>query len=159
MRVIFGIPYSMGILPMPINLPFAGRIGFYMDTIALGLLIWSVIESRCIDKSFYTDKKVSDMFEVAEIKIMDQDDHELSDILKVVLACAGEATVICFAEEYEEHNAMVLEPIELDETCVFIVEKSADTDLWHDVEDDAVRSEILQKYMESNRPDCMEVVE
>lgn len=31
--------------------------------------------------------------------------------------------------------------------------------LWHDVEDDTVRSEILQKYMENNRPDCMEVVE
>lgn len=161
MRVIFGIPYSMGIIPMPINLPFAGKIGFYMDTIALGLLIWSVIESRRIDKSFYADKKVCDMFEVAEIKIMDQDedDVELSDLFKVVLACAGDDTVICFAEEYEEHNAMVLEPIDLDETCVFIVEKSADTDLWHDVEDNAVRSEILQKHMESNRPDCMEVVE
>lgn len=68
-------------------------------------------------------------------------------------------TVICFAEEYKEHNVMVLRPIDLDETCVLIVEKSADTDLWHDVEDDTVRSEILQKYMENNRPDCMEVVE
>lgn len=56
-------------------------------------------------------------------------------------------------------NVMVLRPIDLDETCVLIVEKSADTDLWHDVEDDTVRSEILQKYMENNRPDCMEVVE
>lgn len=73
--------------------------------------------------------------------------------------CAEEATVICFAEEYKEHNVMVLRPIDLDETCVLIVEKSADTDLWHDVEDDTVRSEILQKYMENNRPDCMEVVE
>ena len=148
---------------MPINLPFAGRIGFYMDTIALGLLIWSVIESKSIDESFYADKKISDMFEVAEIKIVDQDeDEDEGDFLKlckVVLARVGEASVLCFVEEYEEHNALVLESIDLDETCVIIVEKSADTDLWHDVEDDAVRSEILQRYMESNRPDCMEVIE
>lgn len=163
LRVIFGIPYSMGVLPMPINLPFAGKIGFYMDTIALGLLIWSVIESKSIDESFYADKKISDMFEGAEIKIVDQDeDEDEGDFLKlckVVIARVGEASVLCFVEEYEEHNALVLEPIDLDETCVFIVEKSADTDLWHDVEDEAVRSEILQRYMESNRPDCMEVIE
>ena len=156
MRVIWGIPYSIGVLPMPIALPFAGRIGFYMDTIALGLLIWSVIESKCIDESFYADKRVSDIFEVAEIKLMDWDED---NVFKIVLTCAEEATVICFAEEYKEHNVMVLRPIDLDETCVLIVEKSADTDLWHDVEDDTVRSEILQKYMENNRPDCMEVVE
>lgn len=154
MRVIWGIPYSIGVLPMPIALPFAGRIGFYMDTIALGLLIWSVIESKCIDESFYADKRVSDIFEVAEIKLMDWDED---NVFKIVLTCAEEATVICFAEEYKEHNVMVLRPIDLDETCVLIVEKSADTDLWHDVEDDTVRSEILQKYMENNRPDCMEV--
>ena len=156
MRVIWGIPYSIGVLPMPIALPFAGRIGFYMDTIALGLLIWSVIESKCIDESFYADKRVSDIFEVAEIKLMDWDED---NVFKIVLTCAEEATVICFSEEYKEHNVMVLRPIDLDETCVLIVEKSADTDLWHDVEDDTVRSEILQKYMENNRPDCMEVVE
>mgnify|MGYP005790369159 CR=1 FL=1 len=158
LRVLFGIPYSMGILPMPINLSFAGRIGFYMDTIALGLLIWSVIESKSIDDSFYDNKKISDMFEAAEIKIMDQNE-DLLDLFKVVMACAGETTVVCFAEEYEEHNAMVLEPIDSGENYVFIVEKSADTHLWHDIEDDSVRNEILQKYMESNRPDCMEVVE
>lgn len=151
-----GIPYSIGVLPLPIALPFAGRIGFYMDTIALGLLIWSVIESKCIDESFYADKRVSDIFEGAEIKLMDWDED---NVFKIVLTCAEEATVICFAEEYKEHNVMVLRPIDLDETCVLIVEKSADTDLWHDVEDDTVRSEILQKYMENNRPDCMEVVE
>lgn len=161
MRVVLGIPYSLGILPMPISLPFAGRIGFYMDTIALGLLIWSAIESKSIDESFYADKRVSDLFEGTEVKIMDkdEDDENLFDPLKVVGACAGETTVVCFAEEYDEHNAMVLEPINSDETSVLIVRKSADTDIWHDIEDDAVRSEILQKYMKSNRPDCMEVIE
>lgn len=161
MRIVLGIPYSLGILPMPINLPFAGRIGFYMDTIALGLLIWSVIESKSIDESFYVVKKVSDMFDGAEVKIMDKDDEEgeLLKLCKVVSACVEESSVVCFVEDYEEHNAMVLEPINSDETCVLIVEKSADTDLWHDVEDDAVISEILHKYMESNRPDCMEVIE
>lgn len=161
MRVVFGIPYSLGILPMPINLPFAGRIGFYMDTIALGLLIWSVIESKSIDESFYADKRVSDLFEGTEVKIMDkdEDDENLFELFKVVQACVGETAVICFAEEYDEHNAMVLEPIDSDENCVLIVQKSADTDIWQDIEDDTVRSEILQKYMESNRPDCMEVIE
>ena len=89
----------------------------------------------------------------------DEDDENLFDPLKVVGACAGETTVVCFAEEYDEHNAMVLEPINSDETSVLIVQKSVDTDIWHDIEDDAVRSEILQKYMKSNRPDCMEVIE
>lgn len=161
MRVVLGIPYSLGIFPMPISLPFAGRIGFYMDTIALGLLIWSAIESKSIDESFYADKRVSDLFEGTEVKIMDkdEDDENLFDPLKVVGACAGETTVVCFAEEYDEHNAMVLEPINSDETSVLIVQKSVDTDIWHDIEDDAVRSEILQKYMKSNRPDCMEVIE
>lgn len=86
-------------------------------------------------------------------------DWDKDNVFKIVLTCAEEATVICLAEEYEEHNVMVLRPIHLDETCVLIVEKSADTDLWHDVENDAVRSEILQKYMENNRPDCMEAIE
>ena len=69
MRIIWGIPYSMGIIAMPITLPFAGKIGLYMDTIALGLLIWSVFESRYIDKNFYKNRKISDMFEETEVKI------------------------------------------------------------------------------------------
>lgn len=84
---------------------------------------------------------------------------KLPNIWLIELAAIEIITVICLAEEYEEHNVMVLRPIHLDETCVLIVEKSADTDLWHDVENDAVRSEILQKYMENNRPDCMEAIE
>ena len=45
-RVLVGIPYSLGILPLPIGLPFAGETSLYMDTIAFALLIWCWRENK-----------------------------------------------------------------------------------------------------------------
>ena len=98
MRIIWGIPYSMGIIAMPITLPFAGKIGLYMDTIALGLLIWSVFESRYIDKNFYKNRKISDMFEEIEVKIENQETEDLFELFEVVTVCSGDATLLCSAE-------------------------------------------------------------
>lgn len=159
MRIIWGIPYSMGIIAMPITLPFAGKIGLYMDTIALGLLIWSVFESRYIDKNFYKNRKISDMFEETEVKIESQETEDLFEPFEFVTVCSGDATLLCSAEEDEKHNALVLEPLETDDACVLIVERVADTEMWHDVEDEAIRNEILRNYTKNNRPDCMEVIE
>lgn len=159
MRIIWGIPYSMGIIAMPITLPFAGKIGLYMDTIALGLLIWSVFESRYIDKNFYKNRKISDMFEEIEVKIENQETEDLFELFEVVTVCSGDATLLCSAEEDEKYNALVLESLETDDACVLIVERVADTEMWHDVEDEAIRNEILRNYTKNNRPDCMEVIE
>lgn len=159
MRIIWGIPYSMGIIAMPITLPFAGKIGLYMDTIALGLLIWSVFESRYIDKNFYKNRKISDMSEETEVKIESQETEDLFEPFEFVTVCSGDATLLCSAEEDEKHNALVLEPLETDDACVLIVERVADTEMWHDVEDEAIRNEILRNYTKNNRPDCMEVIE
>lgn len=159
MRIIWGIPYSMGIIAMPITLPFAGKIGLYMDTIALGLLIWSVFESRYIDKNFYKNRKISDMFEEIEVKIEDQETEDHFELFEFVTVCSGDATLLCSAEEDEKYNALVLEPLETDDACVLIVERVADTEMWHDVEDEAIRNEILRNYTKNNRPDCMEVIE
>lgn len=159
MRIIWGIPYSMGIIAMPITLPFAGKIGLYMDTIALGLLIWSVFESRYIDKNFYKNRKISDMFEETEVKIEYQETEDLFEPFEVVTVYSGDATLLCSAEEDEKHNALVLEPLETDDACVLIVERVADTEMWNDVEDEVIRNEILRNYTKNNRPDCMEVIE
>lgn len=159
MRIIWGIPYSMGIIAMPITLPFAGKIGLYMDTIAFGLLIWSVFEARHIDKNFYKNRKIFDMFEKTEVKIEDQGIEDFFELYEVVKVCSGDVALLCSAEEDEQHNALVLEPLETDDACVFIVERVADAEMWHDVEDEAIRSAILRNYTKNNRPDCMEVIE
>lgn len=159
MRIIGGIPYSMGIIALPICLPFAGEIGLYMDTIALGLLIWSVFESRKIDKNFYVDRKLSDMFEGDEVKVEYQEEENFFELYEVVQIRSGETTLLCCSEEDEKYNAMVLKPLATDEAYVFIVERVANTERWHDVEDNFVRKEILQNYIKNNRPDCMEVIE
>ena len=159
MRIIWGIPYSMGIIAIPITLQFAGKIGLYIDTIALGLLIWSVFESRYIDKNFYKNRKISNMFEETEVKIGYQETEDLFEPFEFVTVCSGDATLLCSAEEDEKRNALVLEPLETDDACVFIVERVADTEIWHDVEDEAIRNEIFRNYTKNNRPDCMEVIE
>lgn len=94
MRIIWGIPYSMGIIAIPITLQFAGKIGLYIDTIALGLLIWSVFESRYIDKNFYKNRKISNMFEETEVKIEDQETEDLFELYEVVRVCAGDAMLL-----------------------------------------------------------------
>ena len=118
-----------------------------------------MFESRHIDKNFYKNKKISDMFEENEVKIEDQETEDLFELYEIVKVCSSDAMLLCYAEEDEKHDALVLEPVGTDDACVFIVERAADTEMWHDVEDEVMRNEILQNYTKNNRPDCMEVVE
>ena len=99
------------------------------------------------------------MFEEIEVKIENQETEDLFELFEVVTVCSGDATLLCYAEEDEKYNALVLEPLETDDACVFIVERVADTEMWHGVEDEAIRNEILRNYTKNNRPDCMEVIE
>lgn len=158
-RIIVGIPYSMGLFPVPISLPFAGKIGFYMDTIALGLLLWSIVESKNIDKAFYKDRRISELFEGEDLLFEREEVEGRLDLFEIVQVCSGDTTLNCFVEEYEQYNALVLEPMESDEECVLIVAKGDDSEVWHDVEDDSVRKEILREYMKNNGPSYMEVIE
>lgn len=158
-RIVFGIPYNFGVLAMPISLPFAGKVGFYMDTIALGLLVWSVIEAKSIDKSLHKVRKVADVFENAEIEVEDQESEDDFGLFDVVQLHSGDSTLICYAERYEEYNALVLEPAGGDENWVLIVERDAETERWHDIEDSSIKNEVLLKYIKNNRLDCMEVIE
>lgn len=51
MRSVLGILYGFGVLAYPIHLPFAGRVGFQMDCISLGLLMFSGLENRLLDEN------------------------------------------------------------------------------------------------------------
>ena len=161
LRVILGIPYSLGIVAMPIALPFAGKIGLYMDTIALGLLIWSAYEAKKIDKSFYKDRLMGDVVGENEVQIEEEeDDDEVAfEILEMVTLTSGDYSQRCFAEKFEEGKILVLELVNSDENWVFIVERDKESGKWHDVEDAEVRAELLLTYSRNNKPDCMEVVE
>lgn len=159
MRVIWGIPYGLGVIPLPIALPFAGKIGLYMDTIALGLLLWSVFESRHIDKNFHTSLRISDVCEGTEVKVECYDEEELLDVITLAKVSSGNTEMLCVAEEDEKYDALVLDLMESDEDCVLILERVADGEMWHDVEDESIRNEILQNYMKNSRPNCMEVIE
>lgn len=159
LRIIIGVPYSCAILAMPISLPFANKISIYMDTIAFGLLVWSAIEAKTIDKSFYRERKVLDVFEETEFRVEEYGVEDDLELYKVVQISSGDRTLKCYAETYEEYNALVLEPIDCDEGWVLIVEKNEETGRWHDVEDVSIRAELLLTYIRNNKPDCMEVIE
>lgn len=158
LRVVLGIPYSLGILAMPVALPFAGEIGLYMDTIALGLLIWAAFEAEKIDKSFYKDRMVADVVGGNEVQI-EEEDETFFELLEMVRLTSGDYSQRCFAEKFDEEKILVLEPVDSDESGVFIVERHEETGKWHDVEDAAVRANLLLAYSHNNMPDCMEVVE
>ena len=162
LRVILGIPYSLGILAMPVALPFAGKIGLYMDTIALGLLIWATYEAKKIDKSFYKGRMLTDVTGENEVQVEEEDDDDeefLFEMLEIVNVMSGEYSQRCFAEKFVEGKILVLEPVNSDENWVFIAEKNEENGKWHDVEDAEVRDELLLAYSRNNMPDCMEVVE
>ena len=161
LRVLLGIPYSLGILAMPIGLPFAGKISIYMDTIALGLLIWSAYEAKKIDNSFYKDRMVSEIVGDNEIQIEREDDENeiVFEFLEMVKLTSGDYTQRCYAEKFKEDKVLVLKPVNNDKNWVFMVEKNKETGKWHDVEDTAVREELLFTYRLNNKPECMEVVE
>lgn len=158
-KIVFGIPYSLGLLPLPFSLPFAGKVGFYMDTIGLGLLIWSAIEAELIDMSFYKVRKAADVFENIEIEVGEQELEDDCALWDVVAVHSGDKSLLCYAESDEEHNAMVLQPVEGSDNWVMIVEKNAQTDRWYDIEDGSIKDEVFDKYVKNNRPDCMEVIE
>lgn len=161
LRVLLGISYGLGILAMPIGLPFAGKISIYMDTIALGLLIWSAYEAKKIDNSFYEDRMLADVFGNNEIQIEGEDDEdELAfELLEMVRITSGDYSQRCYVEKFKEDKVLVLEPVNNDESWVFMVEKDKETGKWHDIEDTTVREELLLAYCQNNKPECMEVVE
>ena len=160
LRVILGIPYSLGIVAMPIALPFAGKI-VYMDTIALGLLIWSAYEAKKIDKSFYKDRLMADVVGENEVQIEEEEDDDefVFELLEMVRLTSGEYSQRCFSEKFEDGKILVLEPVNSDENWVFIVERDEESGKWHDVEDATIRAELLLTYSYNNKPECMEVVE
>lgn len=161
LRVLLGIPYSLGILTMPVALPFAGKIGLYMDTIALGLLIWAAFEAKKIDESFYKDRLMADVAGENEVQIEEEndDDEFVFELLEMVRLTSGDYSQRCFSEKFEEGKILVLEPVDSDESWVFIVERDQETGKWHDVEDAAIRAELLLTYSHNNKPECMEVAE
>lgn len=161
LRVLLGIPYTLGVLSMPIGLPFAGKISIYMDTIALGLLIWSAYEAKKIDKSFYKGRMVAEVVGDNEIQIEEEDDEDeiVFELLEMVRITSGDYSQRCYVEKFKEDKILVLEPVNNNESWVFIVEKDEETGKWHDVEDMTVRSDLLLAYCRNNKPECMEVDE
>lgn len=161
LRVLFGIPYSLGVLAMPIGLLFSGKISIYMDTIALGLLIWSAYEAKAIDESFYVDRMMADVVDGTEVQIKEEDNEDelLFELLEVVRLTSGDYSHRFFAERFEEGRILVLVPVEMDERWVLIVERDEETGKWRDVEDRSVRAELLLTYSRNINPECMEVIE
>lgn len=158
-RVIMGIPYSFGLLAIPISLPFAGKIGIYMDTIALGLLVWSVIEGRQIDASIYKDCRVRDLFEYDDVEISEIEYDEDWGLLDLVQVRSGETVYECVAKEATKFNALVLKSIDKRDNWLLILKKDDETGKWSDVDDDESRKSVRYEFMVNNCPYCMEVIE
>ena len=96
-----------------------------------------------------------------EVQIEEEDDEDeiVFELLEIVRLTSGDYSQICFAERFEDGKILVLEPADIDENWIFIVEKDEETNGWHDVEDRNIREKLLCTYSRNNRPDCMEVVE
>lgn len=71
LQAVLGVLSSFG-FPIPTHLLFAGKKAFFMDTVALGLLIWSAIEAQRIDRSFYRQFHISDVFGNDKIEVEEQ---------------------------------------------------------------------------------------
>lgn len=152
-RILWGIPYSFGLLPFPIALPFAGEIALYMDSLSFGLLLWSAIEAYYIDQSVYEDCKITDLFKQSEIEIIEEDTEE-----DLVRARSGKKSYKCIAEEMWEYDAMVLRSVKKQNCWVLILSKDEKTGKWKDFKDDETRKLVLKKYIEKHGPDYMEVL-
>ena len=124
-------------------------------------MIWSAYEAKKIDNSFYEDRMLADVFGNNEIQIEGEDDEdELAfELLEMVRITSGDYSQRCYVEKFKEDKVLVLEPVNNDESWVFMVEKDKETGKWHDIEDTTVREELLLAYCQNNKPECMEVVE
>lgn len=157
LRVIMGIFYSFGLLAMPIALPFAGTIGIYMDTMALGILFCSAVEARRIDASICKDCRIRDLYENDHVEISEAEYGGGQGLPYLVQVRSGETAYECIAEEEPQFNVLVLMLFAKKGNWLLILEKDDETDKWHDVEDEEIRRSVRYNVMSDICPECMEV--
>ena len=149
--------YSFGLLAMPIALPFAGTIGIYMDTMALGLLFCSAVEARRIDASICKDCRIRDLYENDHVEISEAEYGGGQGLPYLVQVRSGETAYECIAEEEPQFNVLVLMLFAKKGNWLLILEKDDETDKWHDVEDEEIRRSVRYNVMSDICPECMEV--
>gem|GEM_PF-2009532 len=163
-HVIIGVPYSLGLIALPIALPFAGEISLYMDTIATGLLVWCAMENTSIRGYFYELCMTKELFDNDDIKGIDivklkadrlQMELYEREMLQIV---GGESRIDCVSELFSDFNVLVVKPVNIEDNCLFILQQGED-EKWVDVKDEEIREKVGRLFMEEYKPDCMEVLE
>lgn len=158
LRVIVGIFYSFGLLPMPIALPFAGTIGVYMDTMALGLLFCSAVEARRIDACICKDCRIRDVYESDHVEISEAEYGRGMGMPYLVQVRSGEIVYECIAEEKNQFNVLVLMLFDKNDNWLLILKKDDKTGKWYDDDDEEIRKSVRYNLMADNCPECMEVI-
>lgn len=176
LRIIIGIPYSFGLLPIPIGLPFGGDRSIIFDTIAFGLLLICAFENRRIDETKalvlvqaadvlgrtsdapdrMSSVSVTDAF--TEEEYVEQDDWLLDEDDEVVVKSA-DVSISCRAHWYEYKGRKFI-ALKVDDENKLLVLEFLDTDKsWAEVKDLDFCEALLEKYRSDNKPDCMETLE
>ena len=182
LRVIIGIPYSMGLLPIPIGLPLSGDISLYMDTMAISVLIWCFFENREIDfvlsytlmdKDEYIDEKheivvtrpkseelYMGSFDTVDECLDDVDEDDISESEDVIYK-SGNFEIPCSVQclRYSERNFGVFDPINDERTRVFVLVFCEETKMWIAVRDEKLCERIIHKSLMRYIEDCMEEAE
>ena len=169
--IVVGIPYSLGLLPVPINLPFEGRHSIIFDTAAFGLLLICAKENRIIDRI-----RLLELVEVSEVLGNISGGITIVDSLTEraytgegaglilygsdeVIVKTSEQETSCFAQkfDYRDHRYNAFNP--KDTNKLFILEFREEASAWTETDDQEACLTVLKKYKELNKPDCMEDME
>lgn len=182
LRVIIGIPYSMGLLPIPIGLPLSGSIAVYMDTIMISLLICCFFENSeidfvlsytLLDKDEYIAEKhvivvsrpnseelYMGSFDTVDECLDDVDEDDISESEDVIYK-SGNFEIPCSVQclRYLDRKFGVFDPINDEHTKVFILEFSEETNMWIAMGDEKLCERIIHKSLMRYIKDCMEEAE
>ena len=187
LRIIIGIPYSLGVLPIPIGLPMSSSLAFYMDTIAIGLLFWCAFENNKLERLLsYHPMELHEyrwknenpvvtltdditLYEMPMKGIYEEYEEELKkytfwDDDEVIYKC-GDIEIPCKVRwyGYSTRKFAAFEPLWKDNCEYFILEHFPDTQTWAFLDDKDLVNQIgyavLQRYVPDSYEDIHDLID
>ena len=171
LAIVVGIPYSLGLLPIPIDLPFEGRQEIIYDTVAFGLLLICAKENRKIDRIRLLGLvEVSEVLgnisggitvfdSIAERAYTEEGTGLICGDADEVIVKSSEQETSCFAQWFGYGNHRYTAFIPKNTNSLFVLEFREEDSAWIETDDQEARLAVLKKYKVMNKPDCMEDTE
>ena len=187
LRIIVGIPYSLGVLPIPIGLPLSSSLAFHMDTIAIALLFWCAFENTKLERllsyhpmelQYYrcenevpivTQTDFTTMYEMPMKNIYEEYEEELKkytfwDDDPVIYKCK-DIEIPCQVRwyGYGSRKFAAFEPVDVDNGEYFILEHFPEEGTWAFLDNKDLLNQIgyavLQRYVPDSYEDIFDLME